>query len=440
MKRIATLLALLSVACSIPAWSDDIGTWTAIAPLNKARGGNSVVYSATTGKFYAVGGRDKYNPPGTTNIPIEEYDVASNTWTNKANLSVGVSSAGAVAVSSYIYIAGGLDDANAPTAVLQTFDPTANAVSTLAPMPAANASHAVAAIGNKIYVLGGSAVGAAGTTNYCYDIAANTWTSGAAVPTAVRRVGGATDGTYIYLIGGTDVADAKLRIVQRYNPATNTWNAIAPLTTVRGGPAAFFDGTRIWAVNGEAADFLISTEYYLDGIWTAGPATITGARSEGAAYSVEKQLAIKAGGLTGAPPEVINKAEKLSIAQPAPTPTPGVTLTLNSTSLNPNDTFTVDLTVQPLTEKFDAWGVIAGSGGIMYSFVLGKPADLYTGGKAMATRVPGLPTAFVGQIFTIKIPTGVAGDYTVIFELVHEGTPPIAPIANYESRKAFTVH
>jgi len=435
MKKVLALALFPAVMFLSAAFSQDIGTWTAIAPLNKARGGNCIAYSATTGKFYVLGGRD--NPSGgTTNIPIEEYDVASNTWTNKINLSVGVSSAGAAAVGSYFYIAGGLDNASAPSAELQRFDPAANVVTTLAAMPAPNNSHAVVAIGNKIYVLGGSATsGIAGTTNYCYDIAANTWSSGAAAPTAVRRVGGATDGTYIYLIGGTDTVGNALDVVQRYNPETNSWNIIAPLTTARSGPSAFFDGTRIWAVNGEAAAFLTSTEYYIDGAWTAGPDTINAARSEGAAYSAEKQLAIKAGGLAGGP-AVTDKAEKLSITQP----TPLVTLTLNKTSLNPGDAFTVDLTVQPISQAFDAWGVIAGPGSIMYSFVLGKPNDIYTGGKAMVTRVAGLASTYTGRILSTTIPAGVAGNYTVIFELVPAGTPPIMPINAYESQKAITVH
>jgi len=438
MKSFILLLVLSCLIWVSHARGQEIGTWQNIATLNTARGGNCVVYSAITGKFYALGGRD--HPAGpTTNIPIEEYDVASNTWTDRCNLAVGVSSAGASAVGSYIYIAGGLDDASAPSAVLQRFDPAANTVTTLAPMPATNASHGVAAIGNKIYVLGGSATGGtAGTTNYCYDIATNIWTIGAALPTAVRRVGVASDGTYIYVIGGTDAADNEVNTVQRYTPATNTWNIIAPLTAARQGPASFFDGTRIWAVNGEGATFLASTEYYLDGAWTAGPDTANAARSLGAAYSIEKQLAIKAGGLEGPlPGQVTNKAEKLSISQP----TPGLTMTLSSATPAAGSHFTVDVTVQPLTETFDAWGMIIKQGGTpAYSFRLNNPGSLYSGARAMATNVHGLPTVYTKTLCSVNIPAGVAGNtYTVIVELVPAGVPLI-PIGSYHAEQTVTVH
>ena len=441
MKSFILLLVLSCLICVSHARGQEIGTWQAIANLNTARGGNCVAYSAVTGKFYALGGRD--HPSGsTTNIPIEEYDVANNTWTNKCNLAAGVSSAGAAAVGSYIYIAGGLDDASAPSAVLQRFDPASNFVVTLASMPAANNSHAVAAIGNKIYVLGGSSTaGTAGTTDYCYDITTNIWTSGAALPTAVRRVGGASDGTYVYVIGGTDAGDNKINFVQRYNPATNTWNIVAPLTTARSGPASFFDGKRIWAVNGEGATFLASTEYYLDGAWTAGPDTLNAARSEGAAYSVEKQLAIKAGGLGGAPVDVTHKAEKLSIAQPTPTPTPGLSMTLSSSTPAAGSHFTVDVTVQPIIETFDAWGMIIKEGGTpSYSFRLSNPGSLYSGARAMATNVHGLPTVYTKTLCSVNIPAGVAGNtYTVIVELVPAGVPLI-PIGSYHAEQTVTVH
>jgi N-acetylneuraminic acid mutarotase len=85
---------------------------------------------------------------------------------------------------------------------MQRYDPAANTVTAMAPMPVGNFAHAVVAQGTKVYVLGGSSTGIAGSTNYIYDTVANTWSSGAAVPTAVQYPAAASDGTYIYLLGG----------------------------------------------------------------------------------------------------------------------------------------------------------------------------------------------------------------------------------------------
>ena len=123
---------------------------------------------------------------------------------------------------------------------MQRYDPAADTVTAMAPMPTGNFAHAVAAQGTKIYVLGGAVDGFGGTTNLIYDTATNTWSSGAAVPTAVQYPAAASDGTYVYLLGGNTT---NLNLVQRYDPAANTWTTRATMLTGRGGPAAFFDGT-----------------------------------------------------------------------------------------------------------------------------------------------------------------------------------------------------
>jgi N-acetylneuraminic acid mutarotase len=438
MKSCMVLLVLACLICVSQARGQDIGTWQEIAPLHTARTRVAgVIYSETTGKFYAIGGE---GPASNWDLAIEEYDVGNNTWTDRAHLIVGVSNSGAAKVGSYIYIPGGLAGPPLSTAqnTMQRFDPAANVVSSFAPMPAANQGHAVVALDNKIYVLGGSATAAAGTTNYIYDVANNVWSNGAAVPTTVVYAAAASDGTYVYLIGGMDAGFSDTTIVQRYNPATDKWNTLAPLSNARGGPGAFYDGERIWAVNGGWATYLKSTEYYLDGIWTAGPDTVNGARTIGAGYSFDKQIAIKAGGFDGT---ITNKAEKLSIAQPTPTPTPGLTMTLSSSTPAAGSHFTVDVTVQPITETFDAWGMIIKEGGTpSYSFRLSNPGSLYSGARAMATNVHGLPTVYTKTLCSVNIPAGVAGNtYTIIVELVPAGVPLI-PIGSYHAEQTVTVH
>lgn len=436
MKSCVVLVLSLCLACVSCVWGQEIGTWQAIANLNTSRARGSVVYSVATGKFYAIGGE---GAASNWDLAIEEYDTENNTWANRTHLLTGVSNTCAAESGSYIYIPGGLAGPPISTAqnTMQRFDPAANVVSSFASMPAANQGHAVTALNNIIYVLGGSPLAAAGTTNYIFDVANNVWSNGAAVPTAVVYASAASDGMFIYLIGGRGVATDQT-IVQRYNPSTDTWNALAPLSNARGGPGAFYDGKRIWAVNGGWATYLKSTEYYLDGVWTAGPDTVNGARTIGAGYSFDKQIAIKAGGSDGT---ITNKAEKLSISQPTPTPTPGLTMTLSSTTPAAGSHFTVDVTVQPLTETFDAWGMIIKEGGTpSYSFKLSNPGSLYSGARAMATNIHGLSTAYTKTLCSVNIPAGVAGNtYTVIVELVPAGVPLI-PIGSYHAEQTVTVH
>jgi hypothetical protein len=164
---------------------------------------------------------------------------------------------------------------------MQRFDPLANTVITMTSMPLANYAHAVTALDDKIYVLGGSETGAAGATNYIYDIATDAWVTGMPLLTAVQYPAAATDGTYIYVLGGNTT---NLTTVQRYDPALDSWDTIADMNTGRGGPGAFFDGKNLWAVGGGWATYLTSTEYWDGSNWNEGPTLNVGARTVGAAF------------------------------------------------------------------------------------------------------------------------------------------------------------
>ena len=116
-----------------------------------------------------------------------------------------------------------------------------------------------------------------------YDAVANTWSTGAAVPTAVQYPTAVSDGTYVYLLGGNTT---DLNTVQRYNPATNAWDTRATMLQGRGGAGSFFDGANVWVVGGGWASYLPTTESYnpATNTWTAGPPLATGVRTVAAAH------------------------------------------------------------------------------------------------------------------------------------------------------------
>lgn len=297
-----------------------IGTWTAVDSLTTARSRTGVAYSAATGRFYVAGGEAT---GGNRNIPIEEYDAGTNTWTDRVNLLTGVSNSGAVGVGNYIYVPSGYNGTSGILS-MQRYDPVANVVTNMSNLPAGNYAHAVTAIGNLIYVVGGSSTGVAGTTNYIYNTTTDSWSTGAGLLTPVQFPAAAADGTYVYVLGGNTT---NLTTVQRYDPGTNTWSTIASMTTGRGGPGAFFDGQNLWAINGGWATYLTSTEYWNGAAWTAGPATNVGVRTVGAAFG--NNVAMKAGGWSGT---YSASAETISIVcGGTPTPTPTDTATPTST-------------------------------------------------------------------------------------------------------------
>lgn len=328
-----------------------IGTWTAIDSLTTARSRTGVGYSSATGQFYVLGGE---GTGGNRNLPIEEYDSGTNTWTDQINLQTGVANTGVGSVGGYLYVPGGFSGVGQN--LMQRYDTVANTITLMANMPAINYAHAVATRGNFIHVVGGSTTGAAGTSHFIYNTTTDTWATGAALPTAVQYPSAASDGTYVYVMGGNTT---NLTTVQRYDPGANTWSTITSMITGRGGPGAFFDGQNIWATNGGWTTYLTSTEYWNGATWTAGPATAAGVRTVGAAFG--NNVALKAGGWSGTYSAV---AETISIvcggtptptptATPTETPTPTATSTPTETptpSATPTEAPTATPTTEPPTD------------------------------------------------------------------------------------------
>jgi formylglycine-generating enzyme required for sulfatase activity/N-acetylneuraminic acid mutarotase len=249
--------------------------------------------AATNGKIYAIGGYD-----GSVLNLVEEYDPASDTWTGRANMPTSRSAFGAAtAPNGKIYAIGGWN--NSYLSTVEEYDPVNNTWATRASMPTARYGLAVAtgsngkiyAVGGvdvdgnniatveeydpvndtwisraslatsrrdpgiaatnygKIYVMGGSRVGYDGDVldeNEEYDIATNTWTTRASMPTKRTCLGAAVgpDGK-VYAIGGATSN------VEAYNPSNNSWETIASMSTVRNchGVARAQNG-RIYAVGG----------------------------------------------------------------------------------------------------------------------------------------------------------------------------------------------
>ena len=95
-------------------------------------------------------------------------------------------------------------------------------------MPAALEASAGVVSGGKFYVIGGDDLANALGSNYIYDIASNTWTTGAPLPDVRTNLNGTASGGLVYVYGGEDAAFAAMNTLYSYNPATNTWATLAP--------------------------------------------------------------------------------------------------------------------------------------------------------------------------------------------------------------------
>lgn len=281
-------------------------SWLSKANMTSTREGLTV--TPVDGKIYAIAGYGFVGGVfvGDTNI-TQEYDPATNTWTNKTPAPTIRAELTAAAHANKIYVLGGRS-----IGVLSTneiYDVAMDTWSTGAPMPTARAGLASAALGNKIYAIGGRTTGAPQpfgaafvlNTTEVYDIATDTWATVAPLNVARSDLIAVAHGGKIYAIGGwngTNVAGT----VEVYNPTTNTWTLAAPMPTARSNLVADVKGNTIYAIGGHTGVSLLNTTEAYDiakGTWSTRAPMIT-ARAEMDSAIVGDKIYVIGGGIFGA--------------------------------------------------------------------------------------------------------------------------------------------
>jgi subtilisin-like proprotein convertase family protein/N-acetylneuraminic acid mutarotase len=130
-----------------------------------------------------------------------------------------------VYASGKLYKVGGYDGSS--RAYLDIYDLATNTWSTGADLPAVRYGIDCVALGAKLYCAGGYATSAPTNTLYIYDIAGNTWSTGATLPAARYGYAGVALGGKYYVLGGLSGA-TYLASVVAYDPATDTWATSVP--------------------------------------------------------------------------------------------------------------------------------------------------------------------------------------------------------------------
>jgi N-acetylneuraminic acid mutarotase len=107
--------------------------------------------------------------------------------------------------------------------------------------------------GGKLYVVGGRTIGT-GNMLTAYDVATDSWTTLTPMPTARAAAGAAVVGNALYVIGGrlgsSPGVGMALKVVERYDIDTDTWNTVAPLPNPRSDMAVVTRGGKIYVFGG----------------------------------------------------------------------------------------------------------------------------------------------------------------------------------------------
>jgi N-acetylneuraminic acid mutarotase len=202
---------------------------------------SEMAVAEANGKIYILGG---YPSSGESVTTVSVYDTATDTWSPGPALPEALHHPVAIGVAGKIYSLGGQIGRNASvnTTLTIVHDPATptSGWATLAPMPTARGAGAAAAIGDRIYVVGGRPP--AQNAFEVYDISDNTWTPLADLPTAANdrnHLAATAIGNKVYVAGGRynggGFSSPMTDRLDIYDTGTSMWTPGAALLRPRGG-------------------------------------------------------------------------------------------------------------------------------------------------------------------------------------------------------------
>lgn len=222
--------------------------WQAEAdiPVQGGAAQATAIASPSNNKIYVFGGGSGAGP----DVRIDQtwaYDPTNGTWTRKADVpapGIGSNYGAGAEVNGKIYLFGGINNALTILATTWIYDIASDTWTRGADMPSANFGSAVAEIGGKIYVAYGSGFG---QQTWVYDPVADSWTRKAdAPPTQDLRLHAVNFNGKMHAFAGGFGGNAHVI----YDPATDSWTTGPVMPTGETDPAVVVLGSQILAIAG----------------------------------------------------------------------------------------------------------------------------------------------------------------------------------------------
>lgn len=285
MKPIVPALLAMSLLANCGAALAQ--SWSRVADTSLAR--QEIYPAVLDGKIYVAGGI-LGTAPGYTDL-FEVYDAQADRWHKLASLPEGRHHIALAAAGGKIYGIGGfsgaIPDWRAHASVF-VYDPRLDRWSSGPALPQARAEGVVAAIGDRIYFIGGRIPTSAEARHISehadtaraemLDIRSGRWQRIADAPSARNSAAGAVIDGKIYVVGGRQMVkgdDGRTRPVnvatlEVYDPATDRWQTRAPMPLAQGGLAVGAHDGKLYAFGGE--QFVPQAKVFADS-WVYDPAS-----------------------------------------------------------------------------------------------------------------------------------------------------------------------
>lgn len=195
-------------------------TWTRVAAMPTDRYGAAAV-AGLDGRIYVLGGWSTRSNTALTTL--EAYSPTTDSWHVLRSMHAARQSPGAAMDSSgRIYAIGGYNSARGYLRSVERYNPTTDTWIVVGAMREARAGlAAVTAENGRIYAMGGynpSFVFPFRRTVEVYSAFANVWRRGPAIRSARANFAAAAIGHRIYALGGQNAAGSRLRTTDSFRP------------------------------------------------------------------------------------------------------------------------------------------------------------------------------------------------------------------------------
>ena len=234
------------------AYDPRTDTWTDVAPLPERL--DHIQGVAVGGRIYYLGGLSAYPEPAVGTVLV--YDPERDTFTEGAPMPRPRGAGGVAVHDGRIYYAGGLSEGRA-VPWLDVYDPDTDSWSALPDMPRARDHFQAQVVGSRLFAIGGrdSDVDANMADNDAYDISRGRWDAGLApLPTPRGGYASAVVGGEILVLGG-EAPDRVFSEVEAYDPRTDTWRVLEPMSVPRHGIQAIACGGDVFVAAGGAEPY-----------------------------------------------------------------------------------------------------------------------------------------------------------------------------------------
>ena len=225
--------------------------WQAVheAPTPRQQAATAV----DAGTVWVIGGLTVNGGVTAATTSVEGYDPTIDTWKKGPDLPVPLHDAMATTYKGEIVVVGGwVSEGNRLKSRLsdRAYALRQGSWVELPPPRTPRAAGGIAVAGQKIVVTGGEGRSGLVPTTEVFD--GREWSFGTDLPTARTHVAAASDGSYVFVVGGRgNSVNDNVPTVERYDPDARQWESMPDMPTARGGLGAVIVDGRLYAIGGE---------------------------------------------------------------------------------------------------------------------------------------------------------------------------------------------